>query len=141
MSRITKISVLVLLAFILILIRMFEEYLFYDPLIEFFKKDHNTNSLPAFNPLKLLANIALRFLINTTVSLFIIWILFKNSGILKFSALLYAVLFVLLFLVFCYLIFFSGFEDHQALFYIRRFLIQPLFLLILLPAFYFQKRR
>ena len=30
--------------------------------------------------------------------------------------------------------------DHMALFYVRRFLIQPLFLLLLLPAFYFHKR-
>jgi exosortase F-associated protein len=28
-----------------------------------------------------------------------------------------------------------------ALFYVRRFLIQPLFLLILLPAFYFNRRK
>jgi exosortase F-associated protein len=27
-----------------------------------------------------------------------------------------------------------------GLFYVRRFLIQPLFLLVLIPAFYFQKK-
>jgi exosortase F-associated protein len=29
---------------------------------------------------------------------------------------------------------------HLALFYVRRFLIQPIFLLLLIPAFYFQKK-
>jgi exosortase F-associated protein len=31
-------------------------------------------------------------------------------------------------------------ENNFVLFYIRRFLIQPLFLLLFIPAFFYQKR-
>jgi exosortase F-associated protein len=43
-------------------------------------------------------------------------------------------------IVFVFLLESSAAGEHMALFYVRRFLIQPLFLLLLLPAFYFHKR-
>ena len=140
MNRLTKIIFLVFLAFLLVLIRWFEDLLFYDPLTHFFKTEH-TSALPSFNTLQLLANIVLRFLINALLSLLMLWVVFKDSGIIKFSGLLYSALFVLLFTSFCFLLFYSESDNFLPLFYVRRFLIQPLFLLILLPAFYFQKKK
>ncbi len=141
MKRLTKIVLLVFLAFLLVLIRLFEDSLFYDPLTHFFKIEHSSNTLPPFNSLQLLGNIVLRFLMNTLLSLLILWVVFRDSGIIKFSGLIYSALFVLLFASFCFLLFYSETDNFLPLFYVRRFLIQPLFLLILLPAFYFQKRK
>jgi exosortase F-associated protein len=39
---------------------------------------------------------------------------------------------------FCILYFFKN-QENLLLFYVRRFLIQPLFLIVFVPAFYFQK--
>jgi len=141
MSRSLKIVVLVFLASSLVLIRMFENELFYDPLLSFFKSDYSNNPLPEMDSLKLLGNIAFRFLLNTLVSLGIIWMVFKDKGILKLSAFLFGILFCFLMIVFCYLLFYSNSGSFLPLFYVRRFLIQPILLLVFLPAFYFQKKK
>ena len=141
MSAHLKIVVLVLLGSFLVLIRMFENEMFYDPLLSFFKSDYNNNPLPEFNSIKLLGNVALRFCLNSFVSLAILWVAFKDKGIIKLSGFLYILFFVILIIVFSYLLYYSETENYLPLFYVRRFLIQPIFLLVLLPAFYFQKKR
>ena len=140
MNRAFKIIPAAVLFGMLILIRAFQENLFYDPLIEFFRVDHSTEALPELDLLKLLGNVALRFLLNTVISLWILWVLFRKKEILKISAILYLVLFVLLSIAFAVLLNSTEEGGHLALFYVRRFLIQPLFLLLLIPAFYFQKK-
>ena len=125
---------------LLILMRMFEGELFYDPLISFFKTNHSTEKLPQMDHLKLVGNVVLRFMITTCISLGILWVLFRKKEILKVAGLLYLVLFVILMGAFLVLMQSSELGGHMALFYVRRFLIQPLFLLLLIPAFYFQKK-
>ena len=82
-----------------------------------------------------------RFWLNALISLLILKVVFKKAEILKISILIYGALFVVLIIAFTYLI--AGYEQNYnlALFYIRRFLIQPVMLLLLLPAFYYQKLR
>jgi len=140
MKKPLKILGIIVFASFLVLIRAFEDTLFYDPLLEFFKMDYNTLPLPKMDIFRLLAAVALRFLINTILSLAILWFVFKDREIIKFSAILYGFLFVILFMAFIFIVYTSeGTSSHMVLFYVRRFLIQPLFLLLLLPAFYFQK--
>ncbi len=141
MSKALKILLVFFLFGGLVCIRMFENTLFYDPLLAFFKTDHNIQGLPELDTFRLLANVAFRFLLNTVISLLILWIVFKKIGVIKMSALLYAISFFVLLLFFWYLLGVSEAGNTMLLFYIRRFLIQPIFLLILLPAFYFQKEK
>ncbi|PTX41709.1 exosortase F-associated protein [Christiangramia gaetbulicola] len=136
--RIVEIGLLVLM---LAAIRFFEQELFYDPLIQFFKSDYLLGIIPPMNMAKLMINLSLRFWLNTAISLAIIYISFRDLNILKFSAVLYAVLYVLATLVFIFLVLNIEREHYLALFYVRRFLIHPLFLLILLPAFYYYRLR
>ena len=126
---------------LLVCIRLFEDTLFYDPLLLFYKTNHSPNVLPEFDTLRLLANVLLRFLLNTLVSLAILWVVFRDTSVLKLSAVLYGFLFILSFTAFLMLVFSTESSQHMTLFYIRRFLIQPIFLLILLPAFYVQKKK
>lgn len=140
MKRALKILGIILLAGLLVLIRTYEDSLFYDPLLDFFKMDYKSNPLPEMDTFKLQTGIVLRFLLNTLISFAILWLVFRDKDVIKLSAILYILLFVVLFMVFSFIIFNSeGTQTHFILFYVRRFLIQPLFLLILLPAFYFQK--
>ena len=141
MKKPIKIITLFLLGSLLVLIRMFETELFYDPLIEFYKSDYKNTLLPEINSIKLIGNLTLRFILNALISLVILWVVFKEKGILKLSSFLYSVLFIGLILSFSYLFFYSEEKNLLALFYVRRFLIQPIFLLVLLPAFYFQKSK
>ncbi len=140
MKKSLKIIGIIILASLLVFIRAYEDALFYDPLLDFFKMDYKTKPLPDMDSFALQSGIVLRFLLNTLISFAILWLVFKDKGIIKLSAVLYFLLFVVLFMVFSFIIFTSeSTHGHLVLFYVRRFLIQPLFLFILLPAFYFQK--
>ena len=129
--------IVLLLVGLLVLIRAFESQLFYDPLLLFFKTDHTINGLPVLNFPKLYLGITFRFILNTLVSLAILWFVFKNKKLLKFSALLYGMFFIVCIGFFTFFVIVYGDGPHQPLFYARRFLIQPLLLFLLVPAFYF----
>jgi len=140
MRRKLKIFGILIFVSLLVLIRGFEEQLFYDPLLQFFKRNYKTMPLPNMDIVKLHVGVAFRYLLNTLLSLAILWLAFWNKEIIKISIYLYIILFVLFFVAFGFIVADSGEGgDHLLLFYIRRFLIHPLFLLILIPAFYFQK--
>ena len=141
MSKPVKIILLVLLVGLLVLIRMFEDQLFYGVLMDFFKTTHSTDPLPSYDLGKLLGSISLRFGMNTVLSLGILWVLFRELAIVRLSIILYAILYVVAMTLFLLLISSETSGGHLMLFYVRRFLIQPLFLLILVPAFYFQNRK
>lgn len=126
--------------FLIICIRFFEDKLFYDPFLQFFKSDYQNKSLPNFDSFKLLLNLFLRYLANTLLSISIIYLLFQNKMHVKIASFLYLILFVVLITVFSFLVFGSDKPDYLLLFYVRRFLIQPVLLLLLIPAFYFQKK-
>ena len=135
-----RILLLLVLISLLATIRIFEKSLFYDPLLEYFKFDYTNLPLPLLNNGNLFLGLMFRFFLNTTISIAIIYIAFKDIGLTKFAALLYLIFFVILILVFFFVLSFYGEESKMTLFYIRRFLIQPLLLLLFIPGFYIQKQ-
>ena len=124
---------------LLILIRAFENELFYDPYLSFFKNDYLYIDNPRREIFKLTMFTVLRYVLNSGISLGIIYLFFKDKGIVKFSALIYAVSFVILLLFFLYFVVNPQQQDYYIFFNIRRFLIQPMLLLLLVPAFYYYK--
>ncbi|QED38179.1 exosortase F system-associated protein [Antarcticibacterium arcticum] len=134
--RIVGISLLVGM---LVFIRYFEARIFYDPLLEFYHSDYLKDTTPNFETLELLLNVFYRFFLNSIISLAIIYVAFLDKSILKFSFLLYAILFVIAFPVLMFLIFTIENHNFLALFYVRRFFIHPIFVIILLPAFYYYR--
>lgn len=131
----------IFIAFLAIVcIRLFEDKIFYDPFLHFFKSDYQNKALPDLQNFKLIGNLFLRYLANSLLSITIIYLLFQNKMHVKIATFLYLIVFVVLIIVFSYLIFASDNPDYLLLFYIRRFLIQPILLLLLIPAFYFQKK-
>ncbi len=132
------ILLLVLFGF-LILIRVFENELFYDPYLLFFKNDYLYMDSPRQEILKLTSFTTLRYILNTVISLGIIYIFFKDKSIIKFSTIVYIVAYLLLLIPFLYFVINPRQEDYYLFFNVRRFLIQPLLLILLLPAFYYYK--
>jgi exosortase F-associated protein len=134
-----KIVQFLLLMLLLALIRGFENELFYDPFLKFFKSENNT-VYPDFDSKKLFINLFFRYSLNAIISLVILYVIFSEIAIVKFSAILYCVFFVIL--IFLFFIYFTYFdESHKMIvFYIRRFLIQPIFLMLFIPAYYYQKK-
>ena len=137
-----KYRILLLLVFVSFLatIRIFEKSLFYDPLLEYFKSDYTNLPLPLLNNFNLFFGLLFRYCLNTMLSIAIIYIAFKDIGLTKFAALLYLIFFVILIVVFFFVLSFYGEESKMTLFYVRRFLIQPLLLLLFIPGFYIQKQ-
>lgn len=133
-------SLFVVLLTFLVLVRAFESQLFYDPLLVFFKKDFTKLELPALNYMRLFWGLLFRYTINTLISLGIIYVLYAEVSLLKFAFILYSFLFLVL-IIFFFGVLFSDLQDQNwILFYIRRFIIQPLFLLLFAAGFYYQKQ-
>ncbi|MCB0457269.1 MAG: exosortase F system-associated protein [Flavobacteriaceae bacterium] len=141
MNKATKILFLLLLVSSLIAVRALAPSIFYDPLIAFFKSGHLSQKLPEMNLPKLVLNTALRFWINTAFSLGILWVLFQKKEVVKFSGILYSIVFIVLLMAFCVLLQNAETTSYMPLFYVRRFLIHPIVLLLLIPAFYFQQTK
>ncbi|OBX25437.1 exosortase F-associated protein [Gelidibacter algens] len=139
MSNVFKMILLLVLFGLLILIRAFENELFYDPYLTFFKNDYLYVDNPRREILKLTLFTTLRYVLNSAISLGIIFIFFNDWNIVKFSTLIYVVSFLILLAFFLYFVINPSQEDYYIFFNIRRFLIQPLLLLLLLPAFYYHK--
>lgn len=127
------------LFFLLALVRWFENDLFYDPYLLFFQNDYLYLDSPRQEVLKLVANTTLRFVINTMLSIAILYLFFKDKSVIKFASLVYVFSFVILIALFMFFVLNPKQENYYLFFNIRRFLIQPILLLLLLPAFYYNR--
>lgn len=121
-------------------LRFRESELFYDPLLSFFKGYYQDAPLPELNKGKLILHIGLRYGIHMILSLIILWVAFLEKGILKFAGLVYVIVFVVLVFILLYLIQTYEIGQGGSVFYTRRFLIQPLLIFILLPAFFYYRK-
>ena len=139
MSRIAKYIFVSLLILGLLLIRFFEDVLFYDPYLTFFQNDYLYVDSPRREVAKLVAFTVLRYALNTIISLAIIFLVFRDKNIVKFSGVIYGIAFVFFMMCFMYFVINPRQEDYYLFFNVRRFLIQPLILILLLPAFYYHK--
>ena len=137
MNNILKYIFVFLLLICLILVRAFQTDLFYDPFIVYFKNDYLHLPFPEYKFGKLFLSFVFRYLINFIISVGIIYLLFQKKY-LKFSVKFYAIAFLVLLVLFFIALQFT--DNYLFLFYVRRFLIQPLFVLVLIPAFYYQNR-
>lgn len=135
----TKTSIGFFLILLLIAIRVFENNLFYDPFLQYFKSDYTNLPYPTVNPIKLFFSLAFRFYLNSMLSLALLYLVFKDAKIIKFSTLLYIFFGSILMISFFFVLKFFGTEAQMTLFYIRRFIIQPIFLMLFIPAFFYQK--
>jgi exosortase F-associated protein len=124
---------------LLFLIRAFETTLFYDPLIDYFKNDYLHQKIDDIDSWRLLINLLYRYLLNSIISLGLIWILFKRKDYVKFSGVFFVLAFIILITVFLFLLKDNFQRGYLLFFYVRRFIIQPLFLLLLVPLFFYQK--
>jgi exosortase F-associated protein len=135
----SKVFLLILLVLLLVGIRAFENQLFYDPFLVYFERDYKTLPLPEFDSIRLFFGLLFRYALNTIVSLGIIYVLFKEIELVKFASILYFIFFLILIVAFYCIIYFYADQNNLMLFYVRRFLIQPILILLFIPGFYYQK--
>ena len=139
MNNKTRYLLIALLILLLFLVRAAAQRYFYDPLILFFKQDH-LNAVPGIpNQGRFYLFLAIRYWINAAISIGIIHLLFPRFASIKFLIKIFIGAFLLLGLGFIILLQTSTSGNYRALFYVRRFLIHPVLLLLLIPAFYHRK--
>jgi len=139
MRKIIRYFLVFILLIALVLVRAYENEMFYDPFIVFFQNDYLYTSVPEFEYGRLIWDLFLRYSLNSIISLGIIYLVFEKLGYVILSAKLYVLGFVLLISAYTVLLS-TGFEKGYLLpFYVRRFLIHPLFLLFLMAALFYEK--
>ncbi len=140
MKKGIRTGLIIALFLLLILVRSFASTTFYDPFIDFFKNDYLVNNFPVFTTSKLFLNLFFRYVINMIISLAIIYLFFQKKQLVLFSIKFYGIAFIILATAYFILLKTEFSSGYLLVFYIRRMLIHPIFLLILLPAFYYQKK-
>lgn len=138
-NKTTVFYILILLA-LLVAIRAFENTLFYDPLLAYFKRNYMQMPLPKLNVIRLFFSLGFRFYLNSIISIGILKLIFNDSKVVKFSIFLYSVFGIILMVTFFFILLKFGETNKMNLFYIRRFIIQPVLLILFIPAFYYQKK-
>ncbi len=138
--KVLRVIVILLLFLCLILIRAFEYDLFYDPLLQYFEGDHLTQSIPDLNMLKLWISYLYRFSLNTAISFAILKIAFPKDAFFKTITQFYLLAFVVLSILFFGLLISKLEVGYLFLFYLRRFIIQPIFVILLFPFLYLIKK-
>ncbi|WP_242156406.1 exosortase F system-associated membrane protein [Aestuariivivens sediminis] len=139
MGKNGKYILLAVLFGLLVLIRVFENELFYDPYLLFFQNDYLYIDNPRREVFKLTVFTGIRYGLNSLISVAIIYVIFKDKSIVKFSMMIYILAFIILILIYLYFVVNPKQEEYYMFFNVRRFLIQPIILLLLLPAFYYNK--
>ncbi len=139
-NKYLKLFWILIIILLLVLIRAFEDILFYDPFLSYYKKQFNNINFPQINLFQLSFGLTLRFFLNSVLSISLLWVVFKDRGMINFVIFLYLGLFFVLLLSFFFVYHFYAEDGKMILFYIRRFLIQPIFILLFLPGFYYQKK-
>jgi exosortase F-associated protein len=124
----------------LVAIRIFEDRIFYDPFLDYFHEAVKNIPFPPFEWGKLILGHLFRFILNLFFSCLIIHFLFKNKEWTIQGALLIIIIFAITFPIYLYCIY-DRFEiGYLFSFYMRRFVIQPLILLLIVPMFYYRKQ-
>ena len=141
MGNYIKYMLLFILIGLLVLIRFYEDQLFYDPYGSFFQNDYLYIDNPRREVFKLVVFTTLRYVLNTIISLGILFVVFRDWSVIKFSGIIYATAYVIFMALYLYFVLNPKQEDYYLFFNIRRFLIQPIILILLLPAFYYHKQR
>ncbi len=136
----TYLSFGIILLLALVAIRAFENQIFYDPFLDYFKGNFTNNHLPKVNVVKLFFSMGFRYYINSMISLGILYIVFRDTKITKFSIFLFSLFGMVLMISFFFVMIKFGEANKMTLFYIRRFIIQPILLMLFIPAFYYHKK-
>jgi len=121
-------------------VRLLEGQIFYDPFLDYFHEANKNIEFPQFEWGKLIISHLFRFLLNLLFSCLIIQCLFKKRDWTIQGALLITIIFIITFPIYLYCIYDRFDIGYLFSFYMRRFVIQPLTLLLIVPVFYYRRQ-
>lgn len=137
--KITNIIILIIGIAGLIGIRIAEDDIFYDPFLNYFHEASTKAKFPKFDWSQLILSHFFRFVLNLLFSAIVIQAVFRNSTWTKQGVILMTLVFAITFPIYLYCLSTEFSVGNLFTFYIRRFVIQPLVLLLIIPLFYYRK--
>lgn len=123
----------------LISVRILEDQIFYDPFLNYFHEANKHAAFPDFSSLKLILNHLLRFVLNLIFSAIVVHFIFRNKKWTVQAVVLMLIVFAITFPIYLYCMHTRFEVGYLFSFYMRRFVIQPLILLLIIPLFYYRK--
>ena len=123
----------------LISVRMLEDKIFYDPFLEFFHRSNKNATFPGFEWGTLIVSHFFRFALNLFFSAVIVQFIFKNKQWTIQAVVLMLIVFAITLTLYLYCLHTKFEIGYLFSFYMRRFVIQPLILLLIIPIFYYRK--
>ena len=120
-------------------VRYVEADVFYDPLLAYFKGNTSQTQFPEVKWASLIGSHLLRFLLNILFSAVVLQSLFSNKIWTIQGIILMVIFFAITFPLYLYCVYTQFSIGELFSFYIRRFVIQPLALLLIIPLFYYRK--
>lgn len=123
----------------LIGVRALENHIFYDPFLNYFHEADRNIPFPEFDWGKLIVNYLFRFILNLLFSCLVIHFWFNNRKWTVQGAVLMLIIFGITFPIYLYCIYAQFEIGYLFSFYMRRFVIQPLILLLIIPMFYYRR--
>lgn len=125
----------------LIGVRVLEDRLFYDPFLDYFHLANKKAALPAFDWPPLILSHLFRFGLNFLFTLLIVHFIFKKKEWTFQAAVLLLLVFLITLPLYMYCVYNKFQIGYLFSFYIRRFVIQPLVVLLIIPMFYYRKQQ
>ena len=124
----------------LVSVRFLEDKIFYDPFLEFFKADYKIAQVPNFIWGKLMLSHFFRFALNLIFSAIVVHFMFLNKKWTIQAVFLMAVAFLFFFPIYLWCLYSKMEIGYLFTFSVRRFVIQPIILLLIIPIFYYRKK-
>lgn len=126
---------------LLILVRFLGKKFMYDPLTPYFSHpDYSSNTFPEIDKVIYSFNLLIKYSINSLLSVGILYFLYQKREYITISLGAFAVLFPIAIGILLYAVY-SPPYNYTLILFARRILMHPVLLLILIPAFFFQKRQ
>ena len=124
----------------LVSVRFLEDKIFYDPFLEFFKADYKVAQVPDFIWGKLMLSHFFRFALNLIFSAIVVHFMFLNKKWTLQAIALMTIAFLFFFPIYLWCLYSKMEVGYLFAFSVRRFVIQPIILLLIIPIFYYRKK-
>jgi exosortase F-associated protein len=124
----------------LVSVRFLEDKIFYDPFLAFFKGNYKVAQIPEFLWGKLIISHFFRFFLNLFFSAVVIHFMFLNKKWTLQAVVLITVAFLFFFPIYLWCLYTKMEIGYLFTFSVRRFIIQPIILLLIIPIFYYRKK-
>lgn len=124
----------------LVSVRFLEDKIFYDPFLAFFKGNYKVAQIPEFLWGKLIISHFFRFFLNLFFSAVVIHFMFLNKKWTLQAVVLITVAFLFFFPIYLWCLYTKMEIGYLFTFSVRRFVIQPIILLLIIPIFYYRKK-